>query len=106
MTEADIVLQQMIYALGAICVGLTVVFGTWYVRNTSEGRIVVVMWLLSYVGVVLLTTEHIVSHLQEGTSPVWQLWSAFGFFGLGVTALIILLTRRAKMVSRDPGRLP
>lgn len=103
MTEADIVLEQIIFAAGFSVVGLTLLFLWWYVRNTREGRVVTVLHLTSYMIVVLLTTEHIVAHLREGTSPLWQLWGAFIGFGLGIISGALMITRHGKVTSRIPG---
>jgi len=104
--DADAVLLQIILALGGLTAGMAVVYAVWYVRHSRSGRLVLVVWLLSYILLAVLTTEHVYSHLRVDDAPAWQLGGAVAGFLLGIFGLINLMRRRAEVVPTKNPPLP
>jgi FtsH-binding integral membrane protein len=98
---AESVLRQIILALGGVSAGLAMVYGVWYVRNSRSGRWVLLAWLTSYVGLTLLTTQHVYAHLQTDSAPAWQLVSAIIVFSFGIFGLVNLMRHRAEIVPTE-----
>lgn len=87
VSDADVVLRQLVVSVGGICGGGALLYAIINVRSRVVNAWVIARLLIAMSILSLLTTEHIYSHLKAGTAPAWQLWSALFGFGLGAESL-------------------
>lgn len=92
--EAEEVVRLLIFLLGGSCVGAAAVYGIWHVKAKQMRPLLTAMHLLGVIGLALLTGEHVLSHLKQGTAPVWQLWGALASFTLLASAFISMIRNR------------
>jgi hypothetical protein len=91
VSDADVVLRQLIVSLGGLCVGSAVVFAIWHARVRAPRRLATAGLLLSFAIIGVLTTDHIYRHLVEDDAPIWQLWGGLVGFTLGAVSIIASL---------------
>lgn len=95
VNDAGLVLRQLIVSMGGLCAGAALAFSVWNFRARQPRRLMTAMLLLSYVGIAILTTDHIYRHLLADDAPAWQLWGALTSFALGGVSLVTLLITSA-----------
>lgn len=103
MSDADVVLRQIVVSVGGITAGAALLYAVYNLRWKVPGAKTIARMLVALSILALLTTEHIYSHLLDGTSPAWQLWSALIGFTLGAESLVRRIVQgRATVIEPEP----
>lgn len=103
VSDADVVLRQIVVSVGGITAGAALLYAVYNLRWKVPGAKTIARMLVALSILALLTTEHIYSHLLAGTSPAWQLWSALIGFALGAESLVRRIVQgRATVIEPEP----
>jgi hypothetical protein len=85
-SDAEVVMAQLIVSLGGFALGSSLALAWRHWRSRHADWPLTTMLLLSFAGVVALTTDHVYRHLLADDAPLWQLWGALTAFSLGAWA--------------------
>lgn len=103
VSDADVVLRQLVVSVGGITGGAALLYAFITVRWKVPGAWTIARMLVSMCILAWLTTEHIYSHLLGNDAPLWQLWSALIGFALGAESLVRRIKQgRATVVEPEP----
>lgn len=103
VSDADVVLRQIVVSVGGITGGAALLYAYFTVRWKVPGAWIIARMLVALGILAWLTTEHIYSHLLAETAPLWQLWSALIGFGLGAESLVRRICQgRPTVVEPEP----
>jgi xanthosine utilization system XapX-like protein len=91
VSDADVVLRQLIVSLGGLCVGAALVFAGWNLRRRRPRQVATAGLLVAFAIVGVLTTDHIYRHLVADDAPAWQLWGGLIGFTVGAVSIIASL---------------